>query len=156
MWVITINSEGILNTSSKLGGSSKDFGDAITSSGIAVGGAYSNDGDLSGVGVDGDGDGWVVQLATATNANIPPSTIHNEIGIYPNPTSNGVATIELPVQSFNSAYKLEMINVTGKILKEENVHASKIILHTNEPAGTYWLRLLKSDQVIAVGKLTVQ
>ncbi|HYV90977.1 MAG TPA: PKD domain-containing protein [Chitinophagales bacterium] len=59
-WIIQIGMEGTLVWSKVFGGSETDYCYSIIDQGIAVGGTYSNDGDV--IGLDGNADGWVLQL----------------------------------------------------------------------------------------------
>lgn len=91
-WIIDIDNNGVLSESASLGGGQGDFCYSITSSGIAVGGTFSPNGDVENL--DGTADGWVIQLLDSLNNNINPKHIYH-VEVYPNPAGSFANVIGL-------------------------------------------------------------
>lgn len=82
-WFIHIAADGTLLWETALGGAEVEYCYAMLPSGMLVGGAFSDDGDV--LGMQGDADGWVIKFDVATFAN--ELTIEDGLAVYPNPAS---------------------------------------------------------------------
>ncbi|MEO6168870.1 MAG: T9SS type A sorting domain-containing protein [Chitinophagales bacterium] len=134
-WIVQIGPNGELTSSVALGGSGSDFGYAIVEPGIAVGGTFSDDGDV--IGLQGTSDGWVIQLDYATAVNEALDN-QNSISIYPNPSSDKVT-----IESTNAAPASYTIrNMYGQILHSTTSPEKKVELNiSNYLTGIYMLEV---------------
>jgi len=79
-WIIQIAGDGTLVWQNLIGGSNTDYAYSITDDGVAVGGVYSDNGDVTDS-LIGNADGWVMKLDVAPLAvNISASS--NSICLY--------------------------------------------------------------------------
>jgi len=89
-------------------------------------------------------------IEVTDNSGIYNATYEN-IEIYPNPT-NGILNI-----NFASAQirEIEIVNLTGQIVKQANINSDKIELDLSELAeGTYFVRV-KTDASVSITKINV-
>jgi hypothetical protein len=77
-----------------------------------------------------------------------------EVAISPNPAS-GFFMVDLPSIS-NRNCRLEIYNLTGRLVQQENFSGSKIEVSTNTlPEGIYILRFI-ADEKQAIRKMIIQ
>jgi len=74
-----------------------------------------------------------------------------DFNIYPNPASEKI-TIELP---FNKKSKVQIINVVGEIILEEEITSSKTISIENIAAGIYFARITNDNNFSSVRKFVI-
>lgn len=89
--------------------------------------------------------------------NIPELIKEKNILVYPNPASSMV-NIEIQGQHLNAGMVLNMYSVTGEIVKSRSLtHIQQVVSFTttNLATGTYYLRLLDHDKVIAVKQVEI-
>jgi hypothetical protein len=82
----------------------------MVDNGIAIGGTYSNDGDV--IGLDGDADGWVLQLDVATGAG-EVHGIKGDITVYPNPVSN---ILKVKLKGLEKRNFVAVTNIIGQVI----------------------------------------
>ncbi|MBK8362652.1 MAG: T9SS type A sorting domain-containing protein [Bacteroidetes bacterium] len=74
-----------------------------------------------------------------------------DFSIYPNPASEKI-TIELP---FNKKSKVQIINVVGEVILEEEITSSKTISIENIAAGIYFARITNDNNFSSVRKFVI-
>ncbi|MBA3647316.1 MAG: T9SS type A sorting domain-containing protein [Chitinophagales bacterium] len=133
-WIAEINSEGTFDWGLALGGSQADYCYSITEDGICVGGTYSNDGDITDL--DGDADGWVVQLSYPTAIHLN-SELLNQVKIFPVPAQN-IITVQSAERSNEST--ITVTNVCGKTIFSKRLSSGQVQIDVSKwPAGIYYL-----------------
>ncbi|MEO5674615.1 MAG: T9SS type A sorting domain-containing protein [Chitinophagales bacterium] len=135
-WIMQITTDGILLWNTLLGGSDADFCYSILDNAIAVGGTYSADGDV--MGLDGDADGWVLQLDVATVTH-QLSGGKGTVLVYPVPASNN---LHIQIDGFESGKLVEVINLLGQKLYSAYADADEVILNLHHyNSGCYLLKV---------------
>ena len=77
------------------------------------------------------------------------------VSVYPNPMTN-YATVELDNVEATEAI-LELVDITGRILRQYQVNASSITIERVElSTGVYFYRLRDTKELLAQGKLIVK
>jgi hypothetical protein len=147
IWVVKLNSAGVIQWQKCLGGSGNDEGYSIIETkdgGYALTGiTTSNDGDVSGI--HPNGDMWIVKLKAPMNS-VENSSIgsSNFTSVYPNPSTD-----EIHLQLYHSmpVQQMQFYNLLGaQYFPEyqiENTTAS-VDVH-NLPVGSYIVRVLYSS-----------
>ncbi|MBL0032047.1 MAG: T9SS type A sorting domain-containing protein [Bacteroidetes bacterium] len=74
-----------------------------------------------------------------------------DFNIYPNPASEKI-TIELP---FNKKSKVQIINVVGEVILEEEITSSKTISIENIASGIYFARIINDNNFSSVRKFVI-
>ena len=74
-----------------------------------------------------------------------------DFSIYPNPASEKI-TIELP---FNKKSKVQIINVVGEVILEEEITSSKTISIENIASGIYFARIINDNNFSSVRKFVI-
>ncbi|HWY97514.1 MAG TPA: T9SS type A sorting domain-containing protein [Bacteroidia bacterium] len=76
--------------------------------------------------------------------------------VYPNPSSNGVFTVELKVNS--EKLKVEVYNVLGENIYQSQLKSESIVIDlSNQPKGIYLYRITsEKGELISTGKLIIQ
>jgi hypothetical protein len=74
-----------------------------------------------------------------------------DFSIYPNPASDNI-TIELP---FEKKSKIQIINVVGEIVLEEDISSSKTISVENIASGIYFARITNDNNFSSVRKFVI-
>lgn len=89
-----------------------------------------------------------INLVNCPLTSVAEQTLENQIKLYPNPISfNGTATVQLP--SNIDDVTIQLIDLTGKILSQENVSGEFHQLNTfGISSGTYMVRIASHDQIV--------
>lgn len=74
-----------------------------------------------------------------------------DFNLYPNPASNQL-TITLP---FEKKSKLQIVNVVGEIVAEENITGTKTISVENIASGIYFARIISDNNFSSVKKFVI-
>ncbi|QSB26135.1 T9SS type A sorting domain-containing protein [Flavobacterium sp. CLA17] len=138
VWIVKLDVTGNIQWQKCLGGSSHEtvYSNQQTSDGgyIMTGITNSTDGDV--IGNNGNFDFWTVKLAPVIlGLNDNTKSI---VKLYPNPAHES-----LQLQTTNPVTAIKITDVTGKIVKEENVKGSSNTIHQinieSLPQGLYIL-----------------
>lgn len=105
--LMRISSAGVFQWSVAIGGSEPEYCYSMLDGGFVVGGAYSNDGDVSGL--QGDADGWVVKFDVPTLIQQMESS--TGLQIFPNPSNNKV---HIDYGTINAPEVVEIKNILGQ------------------------------------------
>ncbi len=101
-----------------------------------MGGSYSTDGDVNGL--DGDADGWVLQLDLATVTH-QLSGGKGTVLVYPVPASNN---LRIQIDGFESGKLVEVINLLGQKFYSAYADADEVILNLHHyNSGCYLLKV---------------
>ncbi len=130
-YIIKIGLDGNLNANLTIapGGTKSDFCYAITSTGIAVGGTYSNNFDV--LDFKGEADGWLIHLDFATS--VVPDEEVEEITAYPNPANEYFV-----VSGLKSGFNIHLNNMVGQTIQFiESTSDNAMVNVSSLPAGLY-------------------
>ena len=83
---------------------------------------------------------------------LPISFSASSIAVYPNPVVNN----ELTVRSSKALSKLQVIDLSGKVLIEQKVADFEATIPVDLPKGIYYLKSIDVAQNIALKKLIIQ
>lgn len=133
-WILQIDESGAIYSSVALGGTGSDFAYAIVEPGIAVGGTFSNDGDVEGL--EGTADGWVIQLSYAT-AMPGNSAAESALQLYPNP-AHETATVKM--QTPLTVSRLDVFNAFGQLCLSVPAFSAQTTIQVDSwMAGLYFI-----------------
>lgn len=107
--LMRISTEGAFLWSVAIGGSEPEYCYSMIDGGFVVGGAYSNDGDVTGL--QGDADGWVVKYDIATLIQQLESP--TGLQIFPSPAQH---TIHIDYSAVNAPAVAEIKNMLGQTI----------------------------------------
>jgi hypothetical protein len=72
-----------------------------------------------------------------------------DVRIYPNPAS-GVFTIQLPQNEMSARWKIDLLDIGGKLLESKISLGKRVQLNADKyPAGVYWIRVQSSESIIS-------
>lgn len=149
-WTVKLKSDGDTLWTKCFGGSSEDEAFSIqqTNDGgyIVAGQSNSNDGDVEGN--HGNGDFWIVKLASYTS--IEEIVEYHEFSIYPNPAKD---IIHLEFNNEGNI-ELEIIDIYGKSIRKKNLNTNNTQINISDfPTGIYFVivsgnEFLKTKKII--------
>ncbi len=102
-------------------------------------------------------EGWMIDNLMISYADLGSSVKDADLqslSVYPNPmTDNALVSFSNPD---NSTLKLQISNLSGKILRSEQVTGTQYVIHRRAlKSGIYILTLLKERQIIGNAKLLI-
>lgn len=155
VWIVKLNSSGVLEWQKCLGGSSGESAYSIRQTnddGYIIGGlSYSSDGDVtSNYGIN---DYWVVKLSSVTSIN---EITHESITLFPNPAKTKM-TINYNFQDHLHA-DIDILDLSGRKIQSSKLtgmNNSYEIDLTEFKNGIYLLRIVTEDGNVGVKKFTV-
>ncbi|MEP7127728.1 MAG: T9SS type A sorting domain-containing protein [Chitinophagales bacterium] len=137
--LMRISTEGAFLWSVAIGGSQPEYCYSMLDGGIVVGGAYSNDGDVTGL--QGDADGWVVKFDIQTVIDEMESP--KGLTIFPNPSGN---FIHVDFSALTNPSTIEIKNNFGQTVYSSNVNRKELdidVHHWN--SGNYYVVITTSS-----------
>jgi hypothetical protein len=144
MWIVDIGLDGTMLWQKALGGSEPDYCYSVAGPCIVAGGTYSNDGDV--IDLDGDADGWVVQLDFPTILGSNPQNFI-EPKIYPNPSAD---IIHVEMNGMENGNLIEVTNVLGQVVYSTKPTSSKLEINVHDwMPGIYFLAISNASVGIA-------
>jgi hypothetical protein len=156
IWIIKINSSGIIEWQKCIGGTdsefSADFQETNDGGYIIVGNTLSNNIDVNGNHSLNFEDIWIVKLSA--EVGLFEEQISSVISIYPNPTEGVLQIKNIPLES-----KIQIQDVNGRVIYSQFC-ANEIVnvdFSNYTSKGVYFVHILNSnDEVVDIQKVVLQ